>query len=140
METIAHRGGVTFVNDTCATTPDATIAAINAMDGRDIVLIAGGTDKELVFEKWATCVTNGVRAVVLLPGSATTKMRQALKRGGSSTFTIAASSMREAVRQARKRAKKGSVILLSPGAASFGLFQHEFDRGDAFARAVSEVE
>ena len=45
--------------------------------------------------------------------------------------------MAEAVWQAKELAERGDVVLLSPGAASFGLFLHEFDRGDQFNQAVS---
>ncbi len=48
--------------------------------------------------------------------------------------------MRQAVRLATDRAKKGDVVLLSPGATSFGLFKNEFDRADAFVREVKKIK
>jgi len=52
---------------------------------------------------------------------------------------IEAKTMREAVRRAFAAAKKGDAILLSPGAASFGLFKHEFDRGEKFIREIKKL-
>jgi len=144
IEVVARHRGVTFVNDTCATTPEAAIAALlslrGARDGtRHIVLIAGGTDKNLAFDTWAKEVVKSVSALVFLPGTATEKMKRALKSFNiqHSTFNIQdASSMRSAVRAARRLARSGDSVLLSPAAASFGLFVHEFDRGDQFVHAV----
>ncbi|MDZ4230009.1 MAG: UDP-N-acetylmuramoyl-L-alanine--D-glutamate ligase, partial [Candidatus Veblenbacteria bacterium] len=52
---------------------------------------------------------------------------------------LLARSMPEAVKLARQLAPRGSVVLLSPGAASFGLFRHEFERGEAFRRSVRRL-
>ena len=82
------------------------------------------------------------KAVVFLPGTATEKMRSAFQSFiiHHSSFIIRdARSMREAVRQATACAHRGDTVLLSPGAASFGLFRHEFDRGDQFVREVRHL-
>ncbi|MFH1430774.1 MAG: UDP-N-acetylmuramoyl-L-alanine--D-glutamate ligase [Candidatus Uhrbacteria bacterium] len=134
---IATRNGIRYMNDTCATTPDASIAALRSItDG--IVLIAGGTDKRLRFDVWAREVVERVHSIVFLPGTATDCMRAALKRtpGAHALAIYEANSMRTAVRTATKCAERGDVVLLSPGATSFGLFVHEFDRGDQFVQAV----
>lgn len=152
FETIARIGGVTYINDTCATSPDGAIAALRALQSNAecrtqnaecrIVLIAGGTDKKLEFSAWAKEVIGSVQALVLLPGTATTAMERALARADAPASLRAhdARSMAEAVRIVRRLARPGDVVLLSPGAASFGLFQHEFDRGDQFLREVKRYE
>ncbi|MBI4434499.1 hypothetical protein HY635_01640, partial [Candidatus Uhrbacteria bacterium] len=162
LEVVARRNGITYVNDTCATSPDGTIAALRALRPhphssfrgaerrgishgatKGLVLIAGGTDKNLTFDAWAKEVVRSVHAIVFLPGTATEKMRTALRPFviRHSGFVIRdARSMRDAVRQASAYAHRGAIVLLSPGAASFGLFQHEFDRGDQFTRAARELE
>ncbi|MBI4450026.1 UDP-N-acetylmuramoyl-L-alanine--D-glutamate ligase [Candidatus Uhrbacteria bacterium] len=154
LETVARRGGVTYVNDTCATSPDGTIAALQALtesgsmkheSGRRgaIILIAGGVDKELEYAVWAKEVTGRAKALILLPGTATEKMKRSLSKSiiHDSLFMIHdALSMRSAVQTARRLAHAGDTVLLSPGAASFGLFQHEFDRGDQFNQEVKRYK
>ncbi len=143
IETVAIKGGVTFVNDTTATSPDGVIAALDALAeggnrGR-IILIGGGTDKNLVFGEWAKEVRKRVAHLVLFDGTATVKMEAALRKAGGFAATVGARDMGEAVRIAAGLAQKGDTVLLSPGCASFGLFINEFDRGDRFVRAVRRM-
>jgi UDP-N-acetylmuramoylalanine--D-glutamate ligase len=122
------------VNDTAATTPDATIAALEAVD-RPVVLIAGGADKELHFGRLAAAIAaprSPVRAIVLLEGSATDKLSAALAGPVAGRH----STLRAAVEQAAALAGPGDAVLLSPGCASFGMFRNEFDRGDQFNELV----
>ena len=140
QEIVRQVRGITFVNDTTATMPEATLAAFDRFSPMRsvysrIILIAGGDDKKLSYCALAVACAEKVNALVVLPGSATnkfvhllsTRMRKRLMR---------AKNMQVAVQLAYKNAKKGDVILLSPGAASFGLFQNEFDRGRQFVHAV----
>lgn len=137
--------GVTYVNDTTATTPDATIAALrrfslkhkNTETQKHIVLICGGADKNLNFRPLIPWIRKTCKAVVLLPGTATEKMKKLLPVTSHQLPVTQADSMRDAVRQARAQAERGDIVLLSPAAASFGLFQHEFDRGEKFRKYVS---
>ncbi|MBI4276744.1 UDP-N-acetylmuramoyl-L-alanine--D-glutamate ligase, partial [Candidatus Uhrbacteria bacterium] len=163
QESIRVVRGVTYVNDTTATTPDATIAALQRFSTqgtgdrvqRKIVLICGGTDKNLNYKPLIPWIKKTCKAVVLLPGAATEKMKIEIKkfrndRSGKlrnyfpnfsvSQFPIIeTSSMRSAVTVASKHAMRGNIILLSPAAASFGLFQHEFDRGEQFRTIVRRL-
>jgi UDP-N-acetylmuramoylalanine--D-glutamate ligase len=143
IETVGIKKGVTFINDTTATSPDGAIAALRALTDKafhgKIVLIAGGTDKKLVFGEWAKEVRKRVARLVLFDGTATVKMEAALKKAGGFKSTVGARNMKEAVRLAAGMAKKGDIVLLSPGCASFGLFINEFDRGDQFVRAVRRM-
>lgn len=137
LEYIREYKGVKFFNDTTATTPDATIAAIKSFDHAPI-LICGGTDKKLVFNQLTELINKRIKKLVLLPGTATELMKKFLhlKR-----FELhEAKSMKEAVESALKMAGKGDIILLSPGAASFGLFKNEFDRGDQFNKIVKDLK
>ena len=74
-----------------------------------------------------------VKAVILFKGLATDKIKSALPRGFSYSEV---NSMKEALICAREKAERGDIILLSPGAASFGIFKNEFDRGEQFIRGV----
>ncbi len=132
LETIRVVRGVTFVNDTTATDPAAVEAALAALP-QPLVLIAGGVDKGLSYAALSRAIRRRVRAVVLLPGTASDLIRQRL---GHWSGLHEASSMEQAVAKAATLARAGEAVLLSPGAASFNLFLNEFDRGRAFAEAV----
>lgn len=142
LEVVAERAGRTFVNDTTATTPEAVVAALTAFPGRPVILIAGGTDKNLdyagLFDALRT--TTAVHGVVLLDGSATEKLLRA-STAPAPVLTAAprVRQMQEAVIYAWKHSRPGDVILLSPGAASFELFRDEFDRGQQFREAVTKL-
>jgi len=139
LEILRRHRGVLYVNDTTATMPEACVAALRAYGTgrkRRIILIAGGADKELRFDDWSGEVGRTVKHLILFRGSATPKMEEALERAGVSVPTYSAGSMSEAVREARRHAERGDVVLLSPACASFGLFRNEFDRGDRFRAAV----
>lgn len=134
MEKVRIVNEVTYYNDTAATTPDATIAALQSFSEKSI-LIAGGTDKKLLFGTLARTIRARTKKLILLPGTATEKLKKLL---GTFPYTEV-KSMVAAVREANTGTKPGDVVLLSPGAASFGLFQHEFDRGDQFIAAVKKL-
>jgi UDP-N-acetylmuramoylalanine--D-glutamate ligase len=124
--------GRTFINNTTATNPVAAIAGIESVRGRCVV-IAGGTDKGLPKEMLIQTLNRAV-AVVLLPGTATDEISPALHVTHTHVH-----SMVGAVRAAFRLSKPGDTIILSPGAASFGLFRNEFDRGAKFVRAVKAL-
>ncbi len=143
LETVAVKRGVRFVDDTTATAPDASVAAISTFKKkgkRNIILISGGADKALNFGAWAAAVkAGGVKHLILFDGSATPKMEDALNAVGDLTPRAGARSMREAFSEAMRHAAKGDVVLLSPGCASFGVFKNEFDRGDQFNALVRKL-
>lgn len=128
--------GVKYINDTTATAPVAAVAALNSC-ASPVVLIAGGVDKRLPYGAFADTIRRRTKALVLLPGSATERLKTLLRFYRKPMVEI--SSMNEAVRIARHFATGGDVVLLSPGAASFGLFLHEFDRGEQFVRSVRSL-
>jgi UDP-N-acetylmuramoylalanine--D-glutamate ligase len=118
------------------------------------VLIAGGADKNLPFDELARAIVRRVKAVVLLSGTATPKLMQELKIENEklkmlsntdfSIFNFQFSILgpfddfAEAIAAARGLASPGDVVLLSPGCASFGMFQNEFHRGEEFRRIVNQ--
>ncbi len=164
IELAAEIKGVKYINDTCATTPDATIAAIQAItpapqttNPKKIILIAGGTDKKLDFKELAWVTVKKVKVVILLPGTATGKLEKSMKlcrqesaasspwRKKSITMSrnlkiVHVAGMKKAAQSAALYAKRGDTVLLSPACASFGLFRHEFERGDEFKKAVCALK
>lgn len=139
LEFVKEINGVKYYNDTAATSPEGAIAGINSF-AEDIVLIAGGSDKNLDMTQLAKEITEKVKAVVFLQGEATDKIISAMRVQGDERDFVVVNSMSEAVAEARKLASTGDVILLSPGAASFGLFLDEFDRGDKFKVVIDSLK
>ncbi len=140
LEKIAEKNRVTYYNDTTATIPDAAIVALRSFTVL-VVLIAGGSDKRLDFAALAKEMCARAKEVVLLPGAGTEKLLHVLKKlpiAEGRTFPVV-ESMDEAVTLATQKAAAGDIVLLSPGAASFGLFKNEFDRGEQFRKAVEAL-
>ncbi len=132
-EVVLRKDGITWMNDSAATIPEAVGFSLGQLEGH-VHLITGGTDKELepaVLAGYLRCCSS----VHLLAGSFTELLIPILEAAAipyHGPFT----SMDAAVRSAGSLAAADETVLLSPGAASFGLFLHEFDRGDRFREAV----
>ncbi len=138
QEEIAEINGVTYINDTASTTPQSTVVALHAMK-KPIVLIAGGSEKQLPYEDLAQAIVAKTHAVVLLHDQASYRLAAAIDHVNPAHPIFWAYSMGDAVKYATAHAKPGDVVLLSPAAASFGLFANEFDRGDQFTSAVRSL-
>jgi UDP-N-acetylmuramoylalanine--D-glutamate ligase len=134
--------GAKYYNDTAATTPDSAIRGIQSFS-EPMILICGGSDKNLDMERFSLEALQRAKSIIFLKGPATDKMISSMKqkdaRLGDDEFKIA-QSMEEAVGMAGREAEEGDVVLLSPGAASFGMFLNEFDRGDKFKEAVKKLK
>jgi UDP-N-acetylmuramoylalanine--D-glutamate ligase len=142
LEFIAEKKGVSYYNDTTATSPDGAIAAMRSFDGKPIILIAGGADKNLSFGGFASEMLSGTKGVVFLKGDATEAIKRELRKilpEGDRIGFETVDSMAKAVELASRSAEPGDVVLLSPGAASFGIFKNEFDRGERFREAVAAL-
>jgi UDP-N-acetylmuramoylalanine--D-glutamate ligase len=132
QESLGVFGGHEWINDTAATSPDGTLAALDVYPRG--LFIVGGTDKHLDFRLLARTLIKRQLPIIVLPGTGT---QQLLRLGGSTwPLIVRAWSMAGAVAAAQRLAAPGQVIVLSPGAASFGLFRHEFHRGEEFRRFV----
>ncbi|MFZ2831989.1 MAG: UDP-N-acetylmuramoyl-L-alanine--D-glutamate ligase, partial [Minisyncoccia bacterium] len=141
LELIRTVQGVKYYNDTTATTPDGNKAALEALGDKkkkNIVLIAGGADKNLEYGDMARLIHKTVKGLVLIEGAATEKLL--LKIPKKTTYPVyIVDSMKDAIDAASDFAQKGDTVLLSPGAASFGVFKNEFDRGDQFVKLVNKL-
>jgi UDP-N-acetylmuramoylalanine--D-glutamate ligase len=139
LETVRELDGIRYINDTTATNPSATEAALAAVDG-PIVLISGGADKQLDLAHLAAVAARRAAHIVLLAGSATAPLQQLL---GEQPQQVATSGpyddLDAALAEARRCARPGGAVLLSPGCASFGMFRNEFDRGERFRAAVAAL-
>lgn len=140
LELIKKLKGVSYYNDTTATSPDGLYAAVSALkDKGSIILLAGGTDALLDYSKFNKNVLPHIKKLILFKGSASDKILAKLPKKNKSE-TVVVSSMKEALIETRKISVKGDIVLLSPGAKSFGLFKNEFDRGDKFTEEVGKLK
>ncbi len=135
LQLVLEREGVRFYDDSIATAPERSIAALRAFD-EPVVLLAGGRDKHLPMHEWARLIVARARHVVLL-GEMSDLVADAIRQADPAYAAVSrAGSMDEAVRQAADVARPGDVVLLSPGGTSFDLYRDFEERGADFARAV----
>jgi UDP-N-acetylmuramoylalanine--D-glutamate ligase len=124
--------GIKIYNDNNATTPEATLAALNALtnDGftKSIILIIGGADKGLDMSQLISVARQKCKKIILLAGTGTEKIKNDLPN--APVFE----SLTTAVDAAFAAAQKDDTILFSPAFASFGMFKNEYDRNDQFVR------
>lgn len=142
LEFVAQVEGVRFYNDSKATNPAATQAALEALAGRDrgpITLILGGRDKKLDFDPLARSIASHPDVSrVLLVGEAAPRIGRALARAGfelERTQTVF--DLEEAVHKAVRQGP--GLCLLAPACASFDAFADYRERGRAFRRAVQDL-
>jgi len=133
MELVRTVKGVSYYNDTTATTPDATVAALHALPKGKTILIMGGSDKGLVMDEVVAELPLYAKQVLLLEGTGTDTIKEKVMCSG------VYSSMEEAVRAASSSAEEGDFVVLSPAFASFGMFKNEYDRGDQFTAIVQTL-
>jgi UDP-N-acetylmuramoylalanine--D-glutamate ligase len=139
LQTVSRARGVTWVDDSIATSPERSIAALRAYD-EPLVLIAGGRDKHLPMEGWARLITERVKHVVLL-GEMSDLVKHAIHVADPRYKSVSqAASMDEAVQHAAAVAEAGDVVLLSPGGTSYDMYADFEERSRDFARAVGEIE
>jgi UDP-N-acetylmuramoylalanine--D-glutamate ligase len=134
LEDVLRVGGIRFVNDSKATTVDATLKALASFD-RPIVLILGGRGKGGDFSPLRAAVRRRVRAVVLV-GEAAGAIEAAL---GGVVPAVRASDYREVVRRARALAVRGDVVLLAPACTSWDMFRNFEERGRTFKAEVRRL-
>lgn len=143
LETIAVKQGVTYINDTTATTPTALEKALDAYKNQKIILIAGGATKHLPLSpELINQLANQPTALILLRGSGQQEIQTAFNQQNlAPTQLFLAESLAEAVQKASQLAQdfKAEAVLLSPGFTSFEMFTNEFDRGEQFNELVRQL-
>lgn len=140
LELIRTHRGIKYVNDTTATTPTAALAALRATS-TPTILICGGESKNLPQTEFIDEINNNerVKKVILLGSRRLPEFVNALKAAHPPKIVGQVDSMQEAVALAQTLAQAGDTVLLSPGFASFDLFQNEFDRGRQFNDCVRSL-
>lgn len=143
LELIREKNGISFYNDTTATTPFSALCALKSFT-KPIVLITGGKNKKMDFTAFGRFVSRSplIKKIILLTHpayNASLEIQKIMEKERKGRKIIPAGSIKEAVTKAVKVAKKGEIVLLSPAAASFGMFQNEFDRGRQFNKEVKSL-
>jgi UDP-N-acetylmuramoylalanine--D-glutamate ligase len=135
LEEVLTISGIKFINDSKATNVSSVWYALQSID-RPIILIGGGRDKGGDFTKLRDLVKDKVKALILL-GEAKEKMKNEL---GDLIPTFFVSDMEEGVNLSFGKASSGDVVVLSPGCASFDMFDNFEHRGRVFKSAVEKLK
>ncbi len=140
LQWLGEKRGVGFINDSTSTTPVSGCAALRALEGKRILLIAGGADKKLDLQPFAHSAVSRTEKIALLEGEATESLYENIVAAGGKTKVVGRfDNLRDAVYRLLDEAVPAAVILLSPACASFGLFRNEFHRGESFINIFNEM-
>ncbi len=138
LELVDTVNGVAYYNSSIDTSPTRTAAALSAMRQKPIV-ICGGYDKHIPFEPLAEALCANAKAVVLT-GATADRIGKALSACGAALPTVKVPAFDDAVMQAKRLAKSGDVVLLSPACASFDAFPNFAVRGERFRALVERIK
>ncbi|MFT4179536.1 MAG: UDP-N-acetylmuramoyl-L-alanine--D-glutamate ligase [Thermomonas sp.] len=140
LQALGQREGILFVNDSISTTPMATLAALDLYADRPVAVLVGGHDRGLPWDEFAEAMRSRAPKAIITMGHGVASqngprihalLEPVAKQAG---FTLeAASDLAEAMRKARAALPDGGVLLLSPGAPSFGMYKDYVARGRHFA-------
>lgn len=142
MEIVRRHRGITFINDSIATSPNRTIAGLQCFDHK-IILIAGGKDKGISFAELGPVICSHVKELYLTGDTAAPIYRSVL---AAPEYGMCGISIRliedfeETVKAACAAAREGDVVMLSPASTSFDRFKNFAERGNAFRSIVENLE
>lgn len=141
IELVRVKDGVSYYNDSIASSPSRTIAGLRSFD-RKIILIAGGYDKQIPYDALGPEIVEHVK-ILVLTGATSEKIKKAVKAAPSynpdALQIVEFGDFYEAIRAASGLAGPGDVVMLSPASASFDHFRNFMVRGDAFKKTVMEL-
>ena len=141
LELVREIDGVKWYNDSIGTSPTRTIAGLKSFK-EEIILIAGGYDKNLDYKPIAKPVLNKVKGLILV-GQTSGKIFDAVKEEAEiqnkKIDTYMCETLEDTVKIAKKIARKGQIVLFSPASASFDMFKNFEERGDKFKEIVNNL-
>lgn len=141
-EFVRELDGVKYYNDSIASSPTRTACGTLSLYQNKIILIAGGYDKHIPYAPLGPVICDKVKTLILL-GDTAPKIEKAVKESPNfieeNLKIYRAQTMEEAVLQARKCARDGDIVSLSPASASFGLYKNFEERGNHFKKLVNEL-
>jgi UDP-N-acetylmuramoylalanine--D-glutamate ligase len=139
LEYVATIKGVRWYNDSIATTPESAVAALDAFNV-PIILIAGGFDKGLPFDKLARKIAKTAKVVVLI-GDTASRIALDIDRFMETPLAVyRAANMEQAVEKADHVSESGDVVVLSPACASYDMFDNFQERGWVFVDTVKALQ
>lgn len=129
---------IKYIDDSISTTPQSAIAALETYKGKEITILLGGFDRGLNVDDLARYVVeNNINAVITMPDNGPRiydTIEKEMQGKSTSLKLISAEDLKDAVAKAKEVTSKDGIILLSPGAPSYGKFKNFAERGDTFAR------
>ena len=141
LELVRIIDGVEWYNDSASTSPTRGISALNSLNDKEIILIAGGADKNLDYTPIAKPIVDKVKSLILI-GQTATKIYDAVKieleKQNKQLDIHMCETFEESLNLAKRIAKPGQVVLFSPASTSFDMFKDMYDRGDKFKEAVNK--
>lgn len=143
IEFVRNFNGVSYYNDSIASSPNRTISGTLSLFDKKIILIAGGYDKKIPFNNLAEAIVKKVSVLILIGKTADQIENEIKKLKGQdkeNLIIIRAKSMEEAVNSAAKNSASGDIVVLSPACASFDLYKNFEERGDHFKAIVNDLK
>jgi UDP-N-acetylmuramoylalanine--D-glutamate ligase len=147
LQPLGEREGRQWINDSISTTPQATLAALASLAGREVTVIVGGHDRGLDWSEFVEAVSDQANLAIVAQGANGPRIATALREAEAVGELALVASLAEAVERARALTPAGGVVLLSPGAPSFDQFHDYAERGRRFAelagfdsQAISGIE
>ena len=142
IEFVEEIDGVKWYNDSASSSPSRTLSGLNAFK-ENIVLIAGGYDKNLDYEPLAKPIIDKVRTLILIgqtAGKIYDVVKEELEKEHKNLDIYMCETLEETIPIARKNAKSGDIVLFSPASASFDMFKNFADRGNQFKDLVRNLK
>ena len=136
LQVVGQAHGATWINDSIATSPERTLAALEAVP-EPAILLLGGREKALPLDNLRTAAGERCRAVICF-GEAATPFAEAM--AGAVETVVRVETLEEAVAAAAAIAREGDVVLLSPAGTSFDAYPRFEARGEAFAALVAALD
>ncbi len=133
LQPMGELGGVSWINDSISTTPQATLAALASLQGRAVTVIVGGHDRGLDWSEFVQAMRQGTPYAIITQGGNGPRIAKALREQTVAITLDEVADLAAAVERARELTPPSGVVLLSPGAPSFDQFQDYAERGRRFA-------
>ena len=137
IEFVRELNGIRFYNDSIASSPSRAIAGLRSFDQK-IIVIAGGSDKNIPFDSYAKEVCERVKHLVVM-GHTKEKIKSAVLNVNPDFPISVAENLEDAVNKAYAQAEAGDVVMLSPACASFDFFKNFMERGHLFKEFVNSL-
>ncbi len=142
LELVRVLNGVEWYNDSASTSPTRGISALNSFN-KEIVLIAGGADKNLDYTPLGIKIVEKVKSLILI-GQTASKIYEAVKieeeKQNKKVDIHMCETFKQSLELAKRIAKPGQIVLFSPASTSFDMFKDMYDRGDKFRKEVNDFE